>query len=389
MPLLSFAFRPMFLLAGGFAVVAMLVWILVFRGSIQPYGGAVSIWWHVHEMTIGFAGAVVAGFLLTAVATWTGRQPLRGMPVVALAVTWLAGRIAVFVAAPVPAAVLDMLFPVLLAVLAGREIIAGRSRRNYVIAAAIWAIPALNLLYHLGALGIVPAGSRVAGYLLVHLLALLVVIIGGRVVPAFTGNWLKFRGGTNLPVLRPAIEAIVIPLTAAAALADSLWTGSLAAGLLLTVAGLVHLARLLKWRGWAARADALVFVLHGAYACLAIGYLFIGVGALGAPIPRTAAMHALTVGGIAGMILAMMTRVSLGHTGRPLKAASTTVVAYVALAIATVLRVAGPLSGGGYGPLLDAAAGAWILAFTLFLVVYAPILTTARPDSRPAPGPAA
>lgn len=381
--LFSYAFRSFFLLAGIHAVLALGLWIVLFHGLRWPGAPLASPLWHAHEMALGFGGAVVAGFLLTAVATWTSRPPLQGAPLMALAGAWLAGRLAGVFAGALPAgvlALLDLLFPVLLAVLASREIVAGNSRRNYGIAALTWALAALTGLYHLGAAGVVADGDRLATALVVHLLAVLIGVVGGRVVPLFTANWLRMSGGTRLPQPRPRLDQAAIALLLVAGLADALVPMSAPSGVLLLLAGAVNLWRLSGWCGTQALANPLLWVLHLAYAALAGGYVLLGAAALGLPLTRSAALHLLTVGGIGGMILAMTTRVALGHTGRPLAVGPPIVWAYALLGAAALARTLGPMLPGAYLPLIDLAALLWIVAFVLFLRVYAPILLRPRPD---------
>lgn len=390
-PFLSYAFRPFFLLAGGFAVLGMAHWLLVLTGRPWPEAGSFSTVWHAHEMGLGFAGAVVAGFLLTAVATWTGRPPVRGGWLLWLAATWLAGRGAMLFAAALPpglVAALDLAFPLLLAGLATREIVGGRSRRNYGVMALAWVLVGLVLLYQAAALGLIPEGTeaeteQIVVRLLVQVLVLLVAVVGGRVIPAFTTNWLKLRGADRLPVARPRLEGVILPLTAVAGLSQSLFPEGWPTALLCLLAGLGHTLRLAGWRGLATVAEPLLLVLHVAYAWLAIGFLLLAVTAAGAPLPGTAALHALSVGAVGGMILGMMTRVALGHTGRVLTAARTTVAAYLLLGLATVARVFGPAFETLAAAALPWSGALWMAAFGIFLWSYAPILLGPRADAGP------
>ncbi len=281
----------------------------------------------------------------------------------------------------------DMLFPLLLALLAAREIIGGRSQRNFGIAAATAIFAALNLLYHLGRTSIWPGADRLAVLVTAHTLLLLVTLVGGRIIPSFTGNWLRLKGEVEMPLIRPWIESAMLPVMAAAGIADSIG-GSvdvppLAAGTLSLAAALLHGLRLSGWRSAAASSEPLLAVLHVAYAWLPIGYLLLGLAALGLPLPRSAALHALTMGGVGAMVLAVTTRVALGHTGRPLMAAPLTVAAYVLLNAAVLVRILSPVASGAYLMLIDVAAAGWFAAFGLFLWVYWPILTRPRIDGRP------
>lgn len=387
--LLNYAFRPFFLLAGVYAVVALALWITALHGVAGAPTAADPVLWHAHEMLFGFALGSVAGFLLTAVATWTGRPQVCGPWLGALVASWLAGRGAMLAADLLPAAavgVVDSLFPLLFAALAAREIFGGRSQRNYVIVGIAVVLAVVNAGFHLGRGGVLPAADRVAMLLAAHLIVLLITLIGGRIVPTFTANWLRMRGELALPVMRPGIERLVLPVTAAAGLADGLAVVGLPGPVVAVpalAAALLHGLRLASWRGAAAHREALLIVLHVGYAWLPIGYLLIGLAALGLPLPHSAAMHALTMGGVGVMILGVTTRVALGHTGRALSAAPVIALAYVILNVAVLVRILSPLGAGAYLPLLDAAAGGWIAAFALFLWVYWPILTRPRIDGRP------
>lgn len=382
--LFTYAFRTFFLLAGLYAVLALALWVAGFHGLRWPGAPvALSSLWHAREMALGFAGAVVAGFLLTAVASWTGRPALHGPWLMVLVAAWLAGRLAATLGGSLPAAglaAIDMVFPVLLAVLASREIIGGASRRNYGIAAMTWTLAVLVLVYHLGEAGVIPAGDRIAATLMVHLLAVLIALVGGRVIPLFTANWLRMQGESRLPVAHPQFGLLAIVLVALAGLSDSFMPQTAVAGVLCVVAGVVNLARLRGWRTSLTLHNPLLWSLHLAYVWIALGYMLLGATALGLPLTRTTALHLLTVGGISGMILSMMTRVSLGHTGRPLAVARPIAVAYLLLALAAVLRSFGPLLPGPYMAMIDSAALLWVIAFSLFVGVYAPILTRPRVD---------
>ena len=379
--ILSFAFRPFFLLGALFGMVAVLAWLAVLHGSGWAPAAADPVAWHAHEMLYGFAGAAIAGFLLTAVATWTGRPQVAGPVLGALVVAWVVGRIAMLPGQVLPDAVVaigDLAFPIFLATIALREIIGGNSRRNFGIAAVLAAFAALDGVFHLGRLGFWPGADRVALFLTAHGLLVLITVVGGRIIPSFTGSWLRLRGDTRLPRSRPWVEALLIPLVILAGLADSIGLPAIVVAALSLATAALHLLRLSVWRGHATAAEPLLAILHVAYAWLPIGYLLLGLTALGLPLPRSAALHALTMGGVGTMILAVATRVALGHTGRPLVAAPLTVAAYVVLSAAVLIRILSPTVTGSYLALIDVAAAGWIIAFGLFLAVYWPILTQPR-----------
>ena len=275
---------------------------------------------------------------------------------------------------------LDMLFPALLCVLLAREIIGGGNRRNYLLIVVTVVIAAENGVYHLGINQVVPNGARVAIYLLIHTMLLLVTIIAGRIVPSFTGNWLRMQGRKLLPLSSVVVDLSAILLTVLVGLAASFAPTHPVTGALALAAALAHGFRLGRWRGLATISNPLLFVLHAAYAWLPIGYALMGCSVFGWLFTPTTALHALTMGAIGSMVLAVTTRVALGHTGRPLHAARATVTAYWVLMVAVVVRVLGPLTGKYYLVMIDVSAAGWMLAFSIFLWVYWPILTRAKVD---------
>lgn len=373
--LLSYAFRPFFLLNGIFAMLIVLLWVMTLHGSGLP--GATP-YWHSHEMLIGFAMAAVAGFSLTAVANWTGRPAIKGTPLALLLISWLAGRLAMSLSPWLPASLvflLDMLFPILFGFLLSREIIRGRSRRNYPLIAIIFTVAGLNALYQLGAGQWLPGSDRLAIYLLIHTLLLLVVIIAGRIVPNFTANWLRQQGKDQFPVDNDNVNKAALSLTIVVGLCASFMPTQPVTGILAFAAALVHGVRLSRWKGFATVSNPLLFVLHVAYLWLPAGYALLGCASFGWVFFPTAALHALTMGAVSFMVLAVTTRVALGHTGRPLQAARLTVLAYWLLMLAVLIRVLGPLSGQGYMMMIDLSATAWILSFAIFTWVYWPILS--------------
>jgi len=280
---------------------------------------------------------------------------------------------------------LDLLFPVLLGLLVTREIVGARNRRNYGVLAIVWALTVFTVLYHVAAIGSLSEESaadmqRIVARLFVYLLAVLITVLGGRVIPGFTGSWLRMRGASKLPGARAWLETGIVPLTVAAGLSQALAPDSIVTAVLCIAAGAAHMLRLSGWRGLATAAEPLLLVLHVAYAWLGLGFLLLGLSAAGLPVPETAALHALTVGGIGGVILGMMTRVALGHTGRPLHAARITQLAYVLLGFSALLRAFGPLNATGIALAYTGSGLLWIAAFSLFVWHYAPILTRPRAD---------
>ncbi len=377
---LSYAFRPFFLLNGLFAIAAIVIWIFALDGSGLATLPSDISYWHAHEMLVGFAMAAIAGFLLTAVATWTGRPPLSGGPLALLVLAWLAGRVAMTLSGELSAgavAAVDMLFPLLLVIFVAREVVGGGNTRNrpIVLIAALFAL--FNMLFHLAKLGVIQpelGADRIALHLLIHLVLLLVTVIAGRIVPNFTANWLRAQGVDSLPVTDALTDRFVIILTVSVGLFESIVPLSDVTGLIAIAAAGAHAFRLSRWRGFATRSEPLLFVLHAAYCWLPIGNVVLGLSIYGQLLPSAVALHALTMGVIAFMVLAVSTRVALAHTGRKLHAARLTVLAYWLLLVAVLLRLLSPFFAN-YFLAVDAAAVAWILAFGLFVWVYLPILT--------------
>lgn len=372
----SYGFRPFFLGGAGWAVLTMALWIAAL-GHGLPLGGAYgATHWHAHEMAFGFAPAVLAGFLLTAIPNWTGGLPVAGRALALLFALWAVGRAAMTGAALIgawPAALLDAAFlPALLAI-AAREIVAGRKWNDLKVLAGISAILAGNLGFHATALGGGdPAPwlrAAVSGYVA------LVLIIGGRIIPSFTRNWLNQRGRGPMPVAYNRFDLGVIGLSA---LALAGWTiapeARLSAMAALIAAGL-NLARLARWRGLATRGEGLLAVLHLAYGCVPLGFLTIAAAGAGLVQP-VSALHVLTVGVISTMMLAVMTRATRGHTGRALTASGLTMASYLCLFAAALARPLADLLAAAW--LIEVTGALWILAFGLFVLEYGPMLTQER-----------
>lgn len=380
---MSYAFRPFFLLNSLFAIVVVALWVITLHGTKLALVPASMPYWHGHEMVVGFGMATVAGFVLTAVATWTGRPAVQGIWLGILVISWLLGRLSMMAVTQLPywlIACIDTVFPFLLALLVGREVVGGGNRRNYPIVGIVLVLAVLNLLYHLGSMRVLPGVDRMALYFLIHVLLLMITVIAGRIIPNFTANWMRARGHERLPANHPLIDRITILATIATGVSVSLAPIGPVTGILATVAALSHAARLARWRGLATTSEPLLFVLHVAYLWLPVGYALTALAAFGLVFPTTAALHALTMGGIGSMILAVTSRVALAHTGRALHAHRLIVISYVFLSAAVIVRVLGPLIPGLYVEMIDLSAAGWIVTFALFAGVYWPVLTRARID---------
>lgn len=378
---LSAGFRPFFLLAALWAFFVVPASVAFITGAAPSPSVFAPSLWHVHELAFGYGGAVVAGFLFTAIPNWTGRLPLQGAPLAALVAIWFLGRLAVLVSGLIGAgvaAIADLAFPALFTVVVAREIVAGRNWRNLPIVGALTLLLFGNALTHLEALGAISVAG--AGYRLgVATLLMLIGLIGGRIIPSFTRNWLVKQNPTaKTPAPFALIDRLALGVTALALLA---WVGAqgtrLTAGLAL-LAGLAVGGRLSRWRGAQTVREPLLWVLHLGYGWLSVGLVLLGANILVPFLPQTAALHALTVGAIGTMTLGVMTRASLGHTGRALIAGPRTTAIYVLITLATLLRLLAPLLGPHYVAGLSLAAAAWCAAFGGFVLFYFQPLTQPR-----------
>lgn len=374
--LLRQGFRPFFLGAGVWALAAMVLGIAILQGVVLLPTAFGPVAWHVHEMLFGFVVAAIAGFLLTAIPNWTGRMPLQGVPLAVLAGVWLAGRLAVGGSAWIgagSAAVLDLSFLTLLLGVVLREILAGRNWRNLPMPVVLGGLLAANALAHADAIGLAatgPLGQRLG----IAIVILLISLVGGRIIPSFTLNWLKKRRELNLPASFGALDRGALGLAAAALAIWVVAPGNPLGGVALIAAGLASLARLARWRGHLTLVEPLVWSLHLGFVWVPVGLLLVGLGAFLPDLPQVAGVHALTAGAMGGMTLAVMTRATLGHTGRPLTADVWTAAIYLLIAAAAALRVAAPFLSDVYFPLLWTSGLAWSTAFGLFVVHYGRML---------------
>jgi uncharacterized protein involved in response to NO len=373
-PILHYGFRPFFFLAALHAGLAIPVWLGAYFGGFGiggPFGG---MHWHAHEMLFGYLSAVIAGFILTAIPNWTGRLPLSGWPLAVLVGLWLAGR-AACLASPDPwlAMAVDLAFPVTLAFAIWREVLAGRNWKNAPVAAMITLFGVANAADHLANAGVLDhdLGQRLA----LAVAGMLIALIGGRIVPSFTRNWLVKQGFAALPAPFGRLDRSALVATAAAMLGWVVMPHSALVGAFLFAAGALLAARLFRWRGLSTVREPILFVLHLGYGWLAASFALLGLAImLPEAVPHAAALHALTAGSVGTMTLAVMTRASLGHTGRVIVADRFVVAMYGMVSAGAVLRVAAPLAGDWYGHVLACGGTLWAGAFLLFALRYAPIL---------------
>lgn len=381
---LSFGFRPFFLGGSIFSACAIGAWLAAYAFGAPEIGGRPAIDWHIHEMLFGFFAAIAAGFLLTAIPNWTARLPVMGMGLALLFGLWLSGRVVMLLPLPWPwvAAAVDCSFLIVFAALVWREILAGRNRRNVAVCLLVTILAAANVAYHLvdGDLVALQVVQRVV----LTVPALLISLIGGRIIPSFTRNWLVQRGEAARPAPADRFDLFALALAATAFASWIVLPISLVTGGLLLFAGLVHGARLLRWRGWRAGSEALVWILHAGYGWLALAMVLLGLSILvPQAVPASAAIHALTTGAMGVMILAVMTRATLGHTGRPRAADGWTTLIFVFVIAAALLRVlSGFMPFALDWPMLATAGVLWTGAFAIFAIRYGPLLVFPRGNAQ-------
>ena len=372
----SYGFRPFFLGAAFFAALAVPAWILIVTGKIGSNFLYAAREWHVHEMLFGFLPAVMTGFILTAIPNWTGRVPVRGTLLVSLWVLWLAGRLMIAFPGPIPmtAAVVDAAFLVALAAAVWREVAAARIWNRSAIGVLISFYAAANILFHVLALRGTPTDVPERAGL--SILLLLLTFIGGRVTPAFTAEYLAEyeRGDHTASFSR--FDGLSMLLVLAAVLAWNVQPHSAITGTVFLAAGAANLIRVWRWRGWLGWREPLVWMLSVGYSWIALSLLALG-GAVFGLLPAANAVHVLTTGAVGAMTLAVMTRASLGHTGRPRHADRMTVAMYVLINAGAMLRVFAPATDAPTAVtnlLLGMAALGWSGAYLLFVFTYGPFL---------------
>jgi uncharacterized protein involved in response to NO len=376
--LLSYGFRPFFLLGAIYAGLAILAWLPIFNGELALSTAFGPIDWHVHEMLYGYLPAVVTGFLLTAIPNWTGRLPIQGTPLLTLVVVWLAGRVAVIFSAEIgwlPAAIIDVGFLVLVVAATAREVVVGKNWRNLRVVGLVTLLLAGNIAFHLEAhfSGSAEFGARIG----IAAVVLLLVVIGGRIIPSFTRNWLARENPGRLPAPFARFDVAVILLSAVTLV---LWTaqpsGKITAAAL-AATGALHIVRLARWAGDRTWRDRLVLILHIGYAFVPFGFLLAGAAAIDL-VPADTGTHAWMVGAAGTMTLAVMTRASLGHTGSALNASAMTQAVYAAVVIAALARICSSLEPAWNELLLQVSAFAWVAAFFGFAISFGPLLVRAK-----------
>ena len=373
-PLFANSFRPFFLLAAIQAALSILVWLPMFYGELSVTSAFAPRDWHVHEMLYGFLPAVITGFLFTAIPNWTGRLPIQGTSLGALVAVWLAGRAAVALSAETGyafALAVDSAFLALVVAAATREIIAGGNWRNLPVVGLVLVLLSGNVAFHLEAhfRGAADISIRIG----ISVVVLLISLIGGRIIPSFTRNWLvKFNPG-RVPVPFGRFDGVVIGLSALVLITWIVIPLNTITGVVMALVGMLHLVRLARWAGDRTSRERLLLILHVGYAFVPLGFILNALAGFGV-LPPSAGIHAWMAGAAGIMTLAVMTRASLGHTGQALTESPATQVIYVAVILAALARVAAVVLPAHSDALLHVAACGWIVAFLGFAIAFGPLL---------------
>jgi uncharacterized protein involved in response to NO len=380
---LSGGFRPFFLFGSLFSGLSVLLWLPQFYGELELASRFAPVDWHVHELYFGFLPAIITGFLFTAVPNWTGRMPIRGVPLLLLLLVWIAGRLAVSFSNLLDwraVMMVDVSFLALIAIVIANEIIAGKNWRNLKVLLPVVLLVAANVGFHLEVHfdGVSDYSRRSAATAVI----VLIMIIGGRVIPSFTRNWLTRENPGRLPVPFSRFDVAAILIGFAAMASWVIAPEANATGLAMVIASGVHFARLARWAGDRTVRDSLVFILHVSYFYVPFGFGLIAAAILsGGVVPHLAGTHALGVGAAGGMTLSVMVRASLGHTGQPLQASMTAKLLFMSVNCAAVARIFAGLDLGPQDMLIHAAGIFWMVAFIGFATLFSRALLL--PQSRP------
>lgn len=385
--LLSHPFRPFFLLAGVYGALLAPVWLGVWFGALPLAQGVNPLYWHAHEMLFGLVSAAIAGFMLTAMSNWTGTAPLRGWGLAGLVILWLAGRLAMWqtgLFTPTVAALADLSFLLVMTLYVAKVIVESRNRRNLVMVAVLALLLVANLLMHLDFVSLVPGLAPKGERLAINLILLLIAVVAGRITPAFTTNWLKSQGGNgrevrSLPWLDRATllsMALIIP-------ADLVAVDSPATAVLALLAALLNGARLAGWGVWHCRREPLLWILHLGYGWLVVALVLKGLSPFVVGLPASVWLHAAGIGAMGTMIVGVMTRVALGHTGRPLALPPGALLIYGLITLAVLMRLISALGWVADRWPLIVSGVAFSTAFAVFLICYWRILASPRVDGKP------
>jgi len=387
LPLLRLGFRPFFLSGAIFSVIAVIIWLLILKGLLgfTPLGGG--YWWHIHEMIFGFGGAIIAGFLLTAVQNWTGIRGVQGKVLFGLLILWLLGRISLLfpvLLGETLSMIADLAFLPTVAYILGKPIIAIKQYRNLFFIPILLLFTLANAEMHLAIIKPYTFSINLAGYAAVLLTTFLISVMAGRVTPMFTANGTKTPKASPAPWLDKLTNGNLAVLMILLLLHPVIGFNPTIFAILLITAGIFQAIRWTRWKPWITLGVPLLWSLHMALKFIWFGLIILGISYLLPEVPSNHIWHLLTVGGIGGLILAMISRVSLGHTGRALSPPKAMSLAFVSITLSALIRTFGPwLVPASTSVFIDVSGFFWIVSFAIFVYYYGPMLTSPRADDRP------
>lgn len=386
-PFFRLGFRPFFIGGALFSVISILVWLLMLQGkfTFAPIGGG--YWWHIHEMLLGFGGAIIAGFLLTAVQNWTGIPGIRGKVLVGLVAAWLLGRFTIAfpqVLGPLLSTLVDLAFFPLVAFFLGRPIWAIKQYRNLFFVPLLVVFTLVNAEMHLALAYPNTFNMQLSGYTGVMLISFLISVMAGRVTPMFTANGTKTTKVLPIAWLEKLTNGSLLLATLLLLLHPIAGFEPNIFGLILVIAGTLQFVRWLRWKPWITLKVPLLWSLHGSIKYMSLGLILVGISYLIPEISSNHLWHLLTIGGMGGIILAMISRVSLGHTGRVLSPPKSMSLAFALIFISAIIRSIAPIILPAETLWwIEISAWGWIIAFAIFVFNYAPMLASPRADGRP------
>ena len=383
--LLAHPFRPFFILNALFAIVAIVVWLLILNGTLPTPKWMPSLW-HAHEMLYGFVPLAIAGFVLTAMTNWTKSQPLRGLPLAGLISLWFAGRVAMALThslSPIIIAVIDCTFLPTVAAYAAYVLLKNNNKRNLILVVVMLLLTLGNFLMHLGVMQNNYQLAKMGTLLGLDIIVLMIFVVAGRITPAFTANWLRMHHNKKEPAFRSFwLEQVAFASTALIILFDAAALSPAIIGSTALFAGIANVIRLTQWAGWRTYQEPLLWILHIAYLWMSTALILRGAMLLGLPISESLWQHTLALGGIGTLILGVMTRVSMGHTGRKLMLPPFAIFIYIFILSATLMRIITAAGWVNYSIGINISGALWISAFALFVILYSKILVTPRADGK-------
>ncbi|MEO7031661.1 MAG: NnrS family protein [Herbaspirillum sp.] len=378
LPLLRLAFRPFYLGAALVATLAIPLWLASYYGWLTTFPN-INMFWHMHEMVYGFAVPVIVGFLYTGGQAWTGLRTPHGWSLAAVFALWVAARLAMLLGNPMTAAIIDGAFLFIAAVPLYLVLKRANNKRNMFTVLILLLLAVANVLYHCAHNGLLSISPVLPIYAAIFVVVMLETLMGGRVIPSFTKNTLP----SVTPIVNVTRDHITVTLIALASITWLVPVPRALTAVLCALAGISVLIRVLGWKPWRTVAVPLLWILHLSYSWIGVGFLLLSLAALG-KVSTSAAFHALTIGSMAGLIIGMITRTALGHTGRPLKARPVEVVTYSLVHIGAITRLAAALvpAAAWHQTALLVAMSCWSVAFVFYLAVYGPYLSRPRIDGR-------